>query len=832
MNKIRLAFLQLFAAIAIILASLNPQNTYAQQTGRGTVTGKVITAKGEAAENVSVGLIGTGYGSNTNAAGEFSFKAATGTYTLIISYVGVQRVEIPVSVTAGQTTAVPQITINASLSQLSEVNVIANRANRFTRKVSVDAAKIPLENLENAQSYSTVTSELLKEQQVYNVEDALRNAPGIQKMWDATSRAGDGGGYFTLRGFVTQTTIRNGIAGLVTSGIDATNLEKLEVIKGPSATLFGSTLTSFGGLINRVTKKPYESFGLEIGHTVGSYDLNRTSVDLNAPLGANVAFRLNTAYNYEGSFQNYGKSRTFAAAPSLVIKANDKLSFLLEAEMFYGRNSAKPFFFFYDSPKNLGVSEVSQLDIDYKNAYSNDNVTSYSRSINYYAEAKYKISDKLTSQTVFSKSNSFSNGASPYYYLVTDATAIGLTTDPVTHTSPLPDLPGEHNYIYRNDQSTANSKFGATEIQENINGDFNIGGMRHRFVVGIDFQRQNSHQIYFGNAYGVVPINDPTFDYGTFNKQLVDATNAANPLTSANTYPYIYRTNTYSVYASDVINLTDRLIASIGARVDNYQNKGNYNLDGSQSTAPFKQTAFSPKFGLIYQPVKEQVSLFANYQNGFINPGVYNNSAGTPVVAELQNANQVEGGVKLSLFDGKLSSTLSYYSIKLTNVLRYDPASTVFGRIQDGTQSSKGFEAEIVANPIPSVNLVGGFAYNNSKYTGGDASIIGYRPNTAGSPYLANFYASYRLPGSAIKGLGIGFGGNYASKNKIINSAGEGTFSLPAYTILNSNLFYEKAKYRFGLAVNNLGDKKYYTGYTTINPQRLRQVVLSANYKF
>ncbi|WP_374948824.1 TonB-dependent siderophore receptor [Mucilaginibacter sp.] len=706
---------------------------------------------------------------------------------------------------------------------MAEVNVIASRSNRFTARISTDAAKIPLTPLENSQSYTTVTSSLLKEQQVFNVEDALRNAPGIQKMWDATGRAGDGGGYFTLRGFVTQTRLRNGIAGLVTSGIDAVNIEKIEVIKGPSATLFGSTLTSFGGLVNRVTKKPYETFGLEIGHSVGNYDLNRTSIDLNTPLGSNVAFRLNSAYNYEGSFQNYGKSRTFSAAPSLAIKANDKLSFLLEAEMFYGRNAAKPFFFFYDSPKTMGITKVSDLNINYKNAYVNDDVTSFSRSLNYFAEAKYKFSDKLTSQTVFSSSNSFSNGASPYFYLISDATA--ATIVPGT-----PDLPGNNNYIFRNDQSTANSKLGAIEIQENINGDFNTGSIRHRFVVGLDFQRQNSRQIFFGNSYGLAPINDPNFDYGAFNKLVVDATNAANPLTAANTYPYIYKTNTYSAYASDVVNLTDRLIASIGLRVDRFENKGNYSLDGTQTSKPYAQTAFSPKFGLIYQPVKDALSLFANYQNGFQNPAPFLDANNQAVTPKIQNANQIEGGVKMALFNGKLNGTVSYYRINLTNVLRAIPGSAI-GSIQDGTQNSKGFEAEVIANPIPSINIVAGFAYNDSKYTKADADVQGLRPNTAGSPYLANFYVSYRLPESAVKGLGIGFGGNYASKNQIINSVSQGTFDLPAYTILNSNLFYDRAKYRFGLSVNNLTDKHYYTGYTTINPQRLRQVVLTATYK-
>jgi iron complex outermembrane receptor protein len=806
--------------IILLIVLFSPKQLFAQQS-KGTIKGKVVTKSQQPADNVSIGLVGTRYGAVTNDAGEFAFKAPAGNYTLIISYIGVQTVEVPVTVTTDQTVNVPVITINASMGQLSEVNVIANKANRFTRKISTDVAKIPLNNLENAQSYSVVTNELLKEQNVFNVEDALKNAPGIQKMWDATGRAGDGGGYFTLRGFVTQTRLRNGIAGLVTSGIDAVNIEKIEVIKGPSATLFGSTLTSFGGLVNRVTKKPYDVFGLEVGHTVGNYDLNRTTVDLNTPLGSNVAFRLNSAYNYEGSFQNYGQSRTFAVAPSLSIKANDKLSFLLESEIFVGRNSAKPFFFFYDLPNALGAHKVSDLNIDYKNAYVNDDVTSFSRSINYFATANYKFSDKLTSTTVFSSSNSYSNGASPYFYLITDATAARLVPGTT-------DLPGEANYIYRNDQSTYRSKLGAIEIQENINGDFNIGTTRHRFVVGLDFQRQNSNQIFFGNDYGIAPINDPKYDYGSFNKILVDA-RVYDP---AAAFPYIYKTNTYSAYASDVVNITDRLIASAGVRVDRFENKGNYSVTGTQTSAPYAQTAFSPKFGLIYQPIKEALSLFANYQNGFQNPAPFTGTSGQLVTPKIQNANQIEGGVKMALFNGKLNGTLSYYRINLTNVLRSVTGdNSQFFQVQDGTQLSKGFEAEIIANPISSVNIIAGFSYNDSKLTKADADVQGLRPNTAGSPYLANLYVSYRLPQTALKGLGIGFGGNYASANKVINTISGGAFELPAYTILNSNLFYDKAKYRFGFSVNNLANKEYYTGYTTINPQRLRQFVLSASYK-
>lgn len=813
----------LFIALSFLIFAVAGANA---QQNRGTIKGKVLTSDNKAADFVSVGLKGTKYGAVTNENGEYTFRAPAGTYTLVVSSVGVESVETSVTVAANQTVNVSNLSLNTSMSQLAEVNVTGNKG-RYTRKSSNDAAKIPLTNLENSQAYSTIANQLLAEQQVYTVDDALKNAPGIQKLWDATGRGGDGGSYYTLRGFTTQSLLRNGIAGLVTSTIDAVNVDKIEVIKGPSGTLYGSTLTSFGGLINRVTKKPYENFGAEITHSLGSYDLNRTSVDINTPLDTkkNVLFRLNSAYNYRHSFQNYGKSRSFALAPSLSIKASEKLSFLFESEMFFGRNSSmRPFFFFYSSPKDMGITKVSDLNIDYNQAYVNDDVTQRSRSMNYFAQANYKISDKLTSQTLFTSSNSFSNGPGPYFYLGTDELISGMLG--------VPNPPGKNNYILRYDQSTSNSKLNSIEVQENINGDFSIGKVRNRFVFGLDYQHVNSNQIYFGNFYGVAPINSPTFDYGSFNKLLQYQVTPA-VINAANSYPYIYKTDTYSAYVSDVVNITEQLIASAGVRVDRYENKGSYDLSGKQTADSYSSTAFSPKFGLVYQALKEELSFFANYQNGFVNLRPYTDGSGATVIPKIQNANQIEGGVKMALFNGKLNGTISYYDIKLTNILRsLIGTANPNAQIQDGTQSSKGVEVEILANPVSGVNIIAGYAHNTSKFTKADADVQGLRPNTAGSPNTANFYISYRLPQTTIKGLGVGFGGNYADENKVINSVSQGTFSLPSYTILNANVFIDRAKYRFGVSANNIGNKKYYTGYTTINPQDLRQFILSASYRF
>src|SRR6202012_4651478 len=159
--------------------------------------------------------------------------------------------------------------------------------------------------------YSTVDAGMMTEQQVFSVDDALKNVPGLQTMWNATGRSGDGGSYFNARGFILQSTLRNGMAGVVTNTQDAVNLDRIEVLKGPSATLFGSSLTSFGGVINRITKKPYDSVGGSVGYTIGSYNLNRITADINTPIDAakKLLFRLNTAGDYQGSFQNNGFSQ-------------------------------------------------------------------------------------------------------------------------------------------------------------------------------------------------------------------------------------------------------------------------------------------------------------------------------------------------------------------------------------------------------------------------------------------------------------------------------------------------------------------------------------------
>ncbi|MET4108489.1 TonB-dependent receptor [Hymenobacter sp. UYP22] len=799
----------------------------AQQTA--AIRGRVTTSDGSPAEAVTVGLKGRSQGAITNNKGEYVIeRVRDGQYTVVVSAVGLKTTEQQVTVSGGQAT-VADFMLTENAEQLKEVVISGNRTNKFNRSTSVDVNKMPLSNLENPQVYATVGKELLTEQVIFTVDDATRNAPGLQKMWDATGRGGDGGAFYAARGFVTQSQLRNGVAGNVTGNIDAVNLEKLEVIKGPSATLFGSALTSYGGLLNRVTKKPLDTFGGEVNVAAGSYGFHRVSADVNlvdsntpADQPKTLGIRLNTAYTYEDNFQNKGYTgfnKNFAVAPSLQWRPSDRLTVNLDAEIYKGRGTGNQFIFLYFPPSVLGFDRADKSPFDYRQSYQGPGLIQDSRSTNLFGQVQYKISPAFTATTYLTSSNSYSNGNSAYYY---------LTPSTPEFRRRRPDLPEAANYLVRADQSTDNSQRQLWEAQQLFNGDFQVGNMRNRVVLGLDFLRVNSEVNFLGGNFDTVALASPRPVLDQFNGTNMNAVYAAS---GGGRYLVTTKSNTYSAFISDVLNLTEQLSVLAALRVDHVDNKGGLFYSPVQA---YKQTTWSPKFGLVYQPVKDRVSVFANYQNSFNNLGLYLAADGSRSLARPERANQWEGGVKLDAAAGRLSATVSYYNIRVQDRLRllgYAPTTFEAINAQDATQRSKGVEVNVVANPVRGLNVIGGFSYNDSKFEDSPEEVNGRRPNTASSPYLANVWVSYRQPEGALKGLGAGIGGNYVSDNKVQNAVNN-VFTLPSYTVLNASVFYDQPKYRISAKVDNLTDKQYWTGYTTMNPQRLRSIIGSVAYKF
>jgi iron complex outermembrane receptor protein len=787
----------------------------AQQTG--TIKGTVKTSDGKPAEAVTISLKETGRATTVDQQGHFKLEhIKAGNYTLTASFVGLKTQVQSVEVQAAETVSVSFV-LSENSRQLNEVVVQSRKNNRFAVTKSDDAAKMPLNALENSQSYSTVSASLISDQSDYTLDAALKNVPGANQLWAATDRSGFGNGSsFVLRGFQLNTYLRNGIPSNVSTTIDNANIESIEVLKGPSATLFGSAVTSYGGLINRVTKKPYDQAGGEISYSGGSYGFNRLTADVNSPLDSakKLLFRINTALNTQKSWQDAGFHKDIFVAPSLTYQVNDRLSFSFDAELYESTGTTPQLFFFDATVAQLGVNSADKLNLDYNRSYISNDLAMNSSNMNFNGQMNYKLSDNWTSRTNISVVNTGSHGPMPYFYL----------------------LPG-NDEIARN-VWTIDGTDQTLDIQENITGKFSTGFLKHRLLAGVDYYNYNANVVYhefMGTAGGqtaadlfdVINTTGNIPNYLDFNKAKVDSAYANSP---ADPYPYIISTKEYitSAYVSDVINITEQLIANAALRVDHFDFAGNYNPVDGTTTGGYHQTALSPKFGLVYQLVKDRVSLFGNYMNGFTNEtGTdYQGHAFKP-----EEANQWEGGVKLNAFDGKLSGTVSYYDIQVDNTLQTDIEHPQFS-IQNGTQLSKGLEAEIIANPLTGFNIVAGYAYNDSKYTNADADVNGLRPNSSGPANMANLWLSYRFTQGDVKGLGFGFGGNDDGKALVESSRSEGQFYVPAYIVLNSTVFYDAGKFRLSATVNNLGNKRYWTGWYTVNPQQPRSMLGSIAFRF
>ncbi len=119
---------------------------------------------------------------------------------------------------------------------------------------------MPLKNLENPQVYTVLPKELIQQQVATDLQSSLNLLPGVNNVSVSVGSGGVGLG-LTMRGFSSNASagaLRNGMATNFVSLSDPVNLEAIEVIKGPSGTLFGSALlVGYGGFVNRVTKNHY-----------------------------------------------------------------------------------------------------------------------------------------------------------------------------------------------------------------------------------------------------------------------------------------------------------------------------------------------------------------------------------------------------------------------------------------------------------------------------------------------------------------------------------------------------------------------------------------------
>ncbi|MDF2190565.1 TonB-dependent receptor [Paraflavitalea sp. CAU 1676] len=778
---------QLFRVLFFLL----PLYVFANNPESGTIKGQIKTNDQKPASSVTVQLKGSNKTAITEEDGSFAiYKVATGTYQLEVSLIGYETLVQEVVVEKDKITGV-SLQLTVSNTQLQEV-VITNAKNKFANKNSDQVARLPLRNLENPQVYSVVGRQLAQEQVVVERQDMYRNIPGAVPNFAAGGSQG-----MSMRGFANSIGMRN---GMMTSAIVPLNpiiLERVEAIKGPSGTLFGGNRNiTFGGVFNYVTKKPYDEFGGEVSLAAGSFELARITADINTPLNKEKAalFRLNAAAQSEGSFQDQGYAKNYTFAPSFTYIVNDRLTFDIEAEI--TRSNYTVVSLALGNLNNITARNFKDLPLGYKSSMINNSVDVANGINNVQAQATYKISNGWKSQTNFLYSEGF------YKHLYW--TSLTMMND------------STFARVVRNQTPET---FGNIQLQQNFIGDFLIGSMRNRIVVGLDYN-YNYNELYRA-----------TVNYDTLNIRKTPSKDLSVPTLELLSGQKGFATTStkqinYSAYVSDVFNITPQLMAMLSLRFDRFTTDGTFTPATGKFVGAYNQNSLSPKLGLVYQLIPDQLSVFGNYVNGFVNLAPATQPDNTILELKPQYGNQWEGGVKFELLKNKLSGSVSLYDIAVTNSTRIEVINGKNFTVQDGTQNSKGFDAEVIANPVLGLNIVAGYAFNENRYSKAAAALEG-KYITFSPRHVGNIWVSYTLRQGKARGLGFGAGGNYVGDSWFEST---NVFKLPAYTLINAAIFYDQVKYRISLKGNNLTDEQFWN--TNGSPQKPLNFIASVAFRF
>ncbi|WP_421157902.1 TonB-dependent receptor [Aeromonas dhakensis] len=607
------------------------------------------------------------------------------------------------------------------------------------------------------------------------LSEALTGIPGVNASGDTRF---DG---VNIRGFSASNDFYlDGFRDDMQYTRDLGNTERVEVLKGPAAVLYGRGST--GGIVNRVSKKPQKGLESSVSAQVGSFDSRRLAADLNGEAGEQVQVRLNLAQEDKDSFRNGVTSKRTLLAPSVNWEINDKLNWLLQ----YERNE-------HDRTPDRGIPGVNgrPADVPKEYVYSDtrrdfiDDVAQSTRS-----RLSWDINDQWQLRQQLGYTSLDSQFDNTY--------VTSVKGDKVTRARWQQDL-------------KANSLISNTEVE----GQLQTGPVEHRLLVGFEqnWQErtpklyQNATAIPAGNLYD--PGSLPTYD------------GAMKLSSDAN-----HKVRGYGLYVQDQLSLGDwHLLA--GLRRDDFTVTSRRNDLNKEETVSV--TSLSPRLGLVWNPIEEH-AFYASYSKTFtpvggeligITPGDKNNNL------DPQHTRLYEGGVKSDWLDGRLATTLSLYRLEMYNKRSKDPLDPT-KVILTGLQRTEGIELSARAQLTDEIYLRGGIAIQDAEQVKADADLQGKRPMNV-SRQNGELFAGYQ---SGKQGW-FGETGVTAVGDRFADNAN--TTTLPGYARFDARAGYRWQQWEAQLSVENLTDHDYFVSATSasqIMPGTPRQLHLSAAYRF
>ncbi|MET0266783.1 MAG: TonB-dependent siderophore receptor [Duganella sp.] len=682
--------------------------------------------------------------------------------------------------------------------QVQVVDVVgARQDSSYVASRSGGASKTDMELRDVPQTVNVIPAAVIRDLHATSLQDVLKTVPGVGLS------TGDGQrDQVFIRGFTAiGDQFVDGFRDDALYFRDLSNIERLEVVKGPAAVLYGRG--SSGGLVNRVSKKPGVDIS-EISMSLSDHSGRRGQLDVGRN-GDSVAWRLTGAREKADSFRAQQFLDRTALAPSLALRLSADTKLLLQADYLEDRRLT-----------DFGIPSLNgrPVEVEPSRYFGAANA----RQADYSQSRVASASATLTHR--FSPTLSLRNGLRYYDYdLDRNNTNINGNVNEVARTMSL-----AHAKLRRSEHGWSNQ----TELTQKLA----TGGVQHELLYGVELGQQGKDA--FVNAAQVVATN-----VSILNPVLpvVDPARLGARTDTFGTY------TTSAAYLQDALTFSEQWKALVGVRYDAFKQESRIANAAGVTSANLERSDnnWSPRAGLVWQPDAVQ-SYYASWSRSFQPSGenfalAANNADLAPEITK-----NMEIGGKYDLWGGRANATVSLYRLERDNIKVTDPLTNRIVPI--GKQRSDGLETTFNADLGSSWKVLAGYAYTDAtiiesvavdrsvnlpgQNVAASVPVLGKRA-TLTARHTGNLWLTREL------GHGLRAGGGLNAVGSRFANPGN-SVSLPGYVTADAMLAYQAAHYELQLNVNNIGDARYVvSGHGTSPnlslPGAPRSVALTLRYK-
>jgi len=606
-------------------------------------------------------------------------------------------------------------------------------------------------------SITTISAKEIADRMPLSVMDAVAYVPGI----GLSSGEGNRDALVFRGQRNTGDFYVDGVRDDVQHYRDFYNIEKIEVIKGPNALIFGRA--GSGGIFNRVRKQANWNPKQELKFSGGSYNHKRMSLDTGYVINDKVAVRMNGLYEHSGSHRKGVKLQRYGFSPTVTIKPTNKTKIVIGAELFKDDRTAdrgipsengRPF---KRGSKNTfyGNSALSPTDTNKKAVYV-------------HMDHKFNENISVRNRMEYSKFDK------RYQNIMANGSVTGNQVQLAGYA----------------DETDRENFFNQTDLLLNID----TGPLKHKIITGVEISRQVTKQqrdyAYFGGGSSktaMVNIFDPVYR------------GAINFRRDIGTKSHSHSTSTAGVYIQDHIELHPMVHVTAGVRYDRFEQDSRDRQ--TDSTIRSREDHISPRFGLILKPLK-RLSVYGSWSMTHQprSGDQLKSLSITNATLKAEKFINIEGGIKFDVLDN-LSFTTAFFQLDRTNVILagHTAGNTQLGK---GTRT-RGVETGLQGQLTDKWNIMASYTYMEGSMNANSASNAG----NVLKETPKNMYAVWnRYDVTPWFGAAFGVVGRSQSFTKEDN-----TVALPAYTRVDAALYGKINKnLRMQVNIQNLFDTNYY----------------------